>query len=119
MLPEPNMRHSILFASLLPMIAPTSGFIIELWKDSANCSGPADYKYDFGSDGQCNVAPAAYSFKYHSQMGCVLSPWHLSNCGTSHGAPEAPHYTEQYTCFAPFVEEDNDMIYGVSCEVDD
>ena len=48
----------------------TSAYRLQIWKESANCSGPANYIYAFDSDGDYDRSDrGGYSVKYDSDAG--------------------------------------------------
>lgn len=87
----------------------TSAYKLEIWKDSANCSGTADYIYNLQSDGDCDGSVGGgYSLKYDSDAGCFLATWADATCNS---AGSGTHIQDE--CFAPGYE-----MVGYTCATD-
>lgn len=104
------MRHSLLTTILYPLLLAstlTNAFILDIWRDDKNCTGPPDYSENFESDGDCawTKKGGGWSIQYHSDMGCTLSAYPDANCATT-----TVKFDLQRTCFEP-----NFKMFGFQC----
>ncbi|KAG6991238.1 hypothetical protein G7Y79_00054g088670 [Physcia stellaris] len=81
----------------LSLAQSTNAYKLFIWAESANCSGVADYIYNFQSDGDCDGSLAGgSSLKYDSDAGCSLSTWADETCTAVEAGTNV-----QDECFSP------------------
>lgn len=83
------------------MSSLAGAFVVDIWQNK-NCSGTPSSTIDRESDGDCEWFEGGYSFKYQSDIGCILSTWSDAECNNGKAVMRRQNicFTPEYKAFA-------------------